>query len=68
MITAYGRRDNFYERCTCEFETETKECICTRKLTPPRVMCDRCMVGRHLLRLKGDDSPIEALRILKALW
>ena len=56
-------RDPFDEVCTCDYETETHHCICTRKLTPPHVRCDRCAGGKHLLKMTGEQvNEIEALR------
>lgn len=40
------------ETCSCEFETETEECICFGRVTPPKVKCRACVQGKHLLEPK----------------
>ncbi len=59
------RRDPFDQVCTCEFETETHICLCTRRLQWAGHSCSACKDGRHILRARDAQAdPIDALRAL----
>jgi hypothetical protein len=62
------RRDPFDERCCCDHETETHECMCLRKTWQCKDRCARCLEGKHALRRKGrKPSASEAGQILSIL-
>jgi hypothetical protein len=55
---AYARamrgRDPFDNVCACEYESETRVCVCTRRKLDDRVgPCSNCMSGQHRLRPIG---------------
>lgn len=59
------RRDPFDQVCSCSHETETHECLCTRRKEPAKEACRQCQGGKHSLRQKG--KPITEAEALAAL-